>query len=114
MDRALLHKDKLESFKQWLDCKGREHRPGRGEWQLLQVKHGSGWQAIFSRLDMPEHTTVPAPLVPLVRAFIRESRALAIGGTAEALNELRAPAGYTAEELERDNPFNAWMQDHEV
>lgn len=26
----------------------------------------------------------------------------------------KPPPGYTAEELERDNPFNAWMQDHEV
>jgi hypothetical protein len=26
----------------------------------------------------------------------------------------KPPPGYTAEELERDNPYNAWMQDHEV
>ena len=24
--------------------------------------------------------------------------------------EVKPPAGYTAEELERDNPFNAWMR----
>ena len=90
MDRALLHKDKLESFKSWLDFKGREHRPGRGEWQLLQIKNGSGWQVLFSRANMPEHVTVPEPLIPLVRAFIREGRAAAIGGTAAQLDKLRS------------------------
>jgi len=24
----------------------------------------------------------------------------------------KVPAGYTAEELERDNPFNAWCHEH--
>ena len=26
----------------------------------------------------------------------------------------KPPPGYTAEELERDNPFNAWMRDVEI
>ena len=25
----------------------------------------------------------------------------------------KPPAGYTAEELERDSPYNQWMKDHE-
>lgn len=112
--RNLLHKDKLEGFKSWLDSKGREHRPGGGAWQVLQVRWGSGWQAIFERASMPEHLSVPGPLIPLVRAYIREGRAAAIGGTVEALDNLRGPtppSGYTAEELERDNPYNAWMRE---
>jgi hypothetical protein len=27
----------------------------------------------------------------------------------ESEKELKVPAGYTAEELERDNPYNQWM-----
>lgn len=90
--RNLLHKDKLEGFKSWLTAKGREHRPGRGNWQVLQVRHGTGWQAIFERAEMPEHLSVPGPLIPLVQAYIREGRALAIGGTAQALDTLRGSA----------------------
>jgi hypothetical protein len=90
--RNLLHKDKLEGFKSWLDHKGREHRPGGGAWQVLQVRHGSGWQAIFERANMPEHLSVPGPLIPLIQAYIREGKSAAISGTAEALDNLRGSA----------------------
>lgn len=97
--RALLHKDKLEALKTWLDSIGHEHRPGNGAWQELQIKWGPGWQVIYSRASMPEHLSVPEPLVPFIKKFIRETR------------EPQPPAGHTAEELERDNPFNAWMRE---
>jgi hypothetical protein len=100
--RNLLHKDKLEGFKSWLDSKGREHRPGGGAWQVLQIRWGSGWQAIFERAHMPEHLSIPGPLIPLVQAYIRESR---------AEKSPTPPPGYTAEELERDNPYNNWMRE---
>jgi hypothetical protein len=98
---ALLHQNKLEDFKTWLDSIGRAHRPGGGNYQVLQVQWGTGWQAIYKRANAEEHLSVPHPLVPLVRRFVRETRA----------PEPKPPPGYTAEELERDNPFNAWMRD---
>lgn len=73
MSRCLLHKNKLEAFKSWLTASGIEHRPARGECQVLQVKVGAGWQCIFDRLDAKEHYTVAAPLESTVRKFIREN-----------------------------------------
>lgn len=45
---------------------------------------------------------------------VEVKREFAVLSTAVVLTSLQAPAGYTAEELERDNPYNAWMQDMEV
>lgn len=90
--RNLLHKDKLEGFKSWLTAKGREHRPGRGDWQALQVKHGNGWMPIFERAEMPEHLSVPGPLIPLVQAYIREGREAAVVGAAKEMAKLMSPA----------------------
>lgn len=75
MKRCLLHKSKLAGFKSWLTLKQIPCRPGKGAWQILQVqtKH-HGWQAVFERIQMPEHVTVNEKLIPLVRAFIRESK----------------------------------------
>jgi hypothetical protein len=73
--RCLLHKDKLPEFQSWLDSQEIENRPGRGDWQLLQVraKDGKGWDVLYERLEMKEHVTVPDPMVQLVRRFISES-----------------------------------------
>ena len=89
--RNLLHKDKLEGFKSWLTAKGREHRPGRGDRQTLQVKHGNGWMPIFERAEMPEHLSVPGPLIPLVQAYIREGREAAVVGAAKSMAALLSP-----------------------
>ena len=56
----------------WLDAKGIEHRPGRGFYEVMQLKHGGGWPAIFTRAYAPEHVSVPKTLWPLVRSFLRE------------------------------------------
>lgn len=71
MSRCLLHKTKLDAFKQWMDANGIEHRPGRGDFQVEQIKTKSGqWQCIFDRLDAKEHYTVAAPIEHLVRRFL--------------------------------------------
>jgi hypothetical protein len=74
MNRGLLHKSKLEDFKQWLDSAGYEHRPGRGDYQVLQVKtnypHGN-WQCLFDRDNAMEHYTTPWPLESIVKSFLR-------------------------------------------
>ena len=75
MSRSLLHKTKLEPFKQWLDAKGIAHRPPRGDFEVLQVKTKNGqWQCVFDRLSAKEHYTVAAPLEHLVRRFIQDGK----------------------------------------
>lgn len=77
MSRCLLHKTKLDAFKEWLSTSGIEHRPARGDFQVLQVKTRNGqWQCVFDRLDAPEHYTVAWPLEPIVWRFIRWQRTL--------------------------------------
>lgn len=71
----MLHKTKLEAFKDWLTSKGVEHRPARGDYQVLQVRTKNGqWQCIFDRSAAPEHYTVAWPLEGLVVQFIRDTR----------------------------------------
>ncbi|MBR8362130.1 hypothetical protein KDW55_02205 [Burkholderia sp. AU19243] len=75
MSRNLLHKTKLKPFKAWMDSYGIEHRPGRGDFQVLQIKTKNGqWQCVFDRIEAPEHYTVAWPLEPIVRRFIRATK----------------------------------------
>lgn len=75
MSRNLLHKTKLSDFKVWLDMQSTQHRPARGDYQVLQVLTKNGqWQCIFDRIAAPEHYTVASPLEPLVRQFIRSTQ----------------------------------------
>jgi len=75
-NRNTLHILKLEDFKQWLIDNNIANRPGKGDWQVLQVHTlRFGWQCIFERADMPEHLTVQDRLMPLVNKFINERKA---------------------------------------
>lgn len=75
MSRALLHKSKLDEFKGWLNVAGITHRPGRGEFQVLQVAlPRNQWGVVYDRLDAREHFTVTESLEPLVVRFIRAQR----------------------------------------
>ncbi len=73
---CLLHKSKLQAFKDWLDLNGHEHRPTTADWQVLQVrpKNDTRWHAVYERAVSPEHYSVPQPLTRLVRAYIRHAR----------------------------------------
>lgn len=73
-DRKTLHKTKLGAFKEYLDYNMIPYRPGKGDYQVLQVQIEARWQVIHERLDMPEHFTIPEKLVPTVFAFIRSER----------------------------------------
>lgn len=69
-NRTTLHVSRLEAFKRWLEQQGIAYRPGKGDFQMLQVlTEEHGWQCVFRRLDMPEHYTVQDKLMPLVRRF---------------------------------------------
>ena len=72
MSRCLLHKTKLDEFKAWLTAQGIAHRPGRGEFQVLQVAlPRNQWGVVYDRIEAPEHYTVTGPLEGTVRRYIR-------------------------------------------
>lgn len=78
MSRNLLHKTKLEPFKAWLSTQGIQHRPPRGDYDVLQVQAAApDWFCIFDRHDAPEHFTVDRRLVPTVQRFIKAQKAAA-------------------------------------
>lgn len=72
-NRNLLHKSKLEDFKNWLGLQGIQHRAGKGSFQVLQVMTHKGWQVIFDK-HTEEHFTVNEVLMPTVIRFVRESK----------------------------------------
>lgn len=72
--RNLLHINKLDEFKSWLTAQGIEHRPGRGEWEVLQVNVNGVWPCVFRRINMPEHYTTDRRLDGLVRRFCKEPK----------------------------------------
>jgi len=76
MSRNLLHINKLEAFKAWLDKKGIKHRKGLGDWQIMQVFHPdlNVWACIYERIEMPQHFTVDKRLDKLIARFIKESK----------------------------------------
>lgn len=75
MSRNLLHKNHLEDFKSWLTFNGVEHRPGRGDWQVLQVFVSGTWYAVYERFFMPEHLTVVGnKLEKLARRFYEDRK----------------------------------------
>lgn len=76
MARNLLHKSKLEDFKLWLDANHIPHRPGKGVWEVLQVKLTPNlWGFVFCRLHMSEHYTTSQTLERTVLKFIKEHHA---------------------------------------
>jgi hypothetical protein len=73
--RCTLHKDKLDEFKTWLDGRNIVHRPGLGEWQVLQVLTPEyGWQCVLKSLYMPERFSVNEKLISILQKFIDETR----------------------------------------
>lgn len=77
MRRDLLHVSRLAEFLKWCqEVKQLQTREGRGDYQLAQIQpRGSkDWHVLYSRIHMPEHVTVPDPLVPLVCNFIRSTK----------------------------------------
>jgi hypothetical protein len=71
MSRNLLHISKFDEFVAWLDAHNIAHRPGKGDYQKLQVQTpDNGWQVIFIRLDMKEHFSTNVKLDKLIQDFI--------------------------------------------
>ena len=73
-DRSRLHFKHLDEFKAWLDERGIEHRPGVPPYQVLRVRAGGGWAALYARATATEHFTVPANLSGMVGNFMRSRK----------------------------------------
>jgi hypothetical protein len=70
-NRCMLHISKLDAFKAYLNDQEIAHRPGKGEYQVLQVlTELFGWKCIYRKLEMPEHYSLDDKLVPLVYRFL--------------------------------------------
>ena len=75
MSRCLLHLNKFDEFVKWLDQSKIVHRPGKGEWQIIQIKKGSNWLCVYARAEMLEHFSVDKRLEVTIRSFIKSTNA---------------------------------------
>lgn len=66
-DKGLLKAPSLDQFKQYLTDIGMEHRPGKGQYQVMQVKCGPSWLAICR--DARGYITTPIELRLAVNNF---------------------------------------------
>lgn len=70
--RCLLHRSKLEPFKEYCLKRGYVLKDGVGHWQLVQVFHPDGQKVgdVYDNLISDEHYTVTRPLIPVVRKWL--------------------------------------------
>lgn len=67
----MLHKSRLDEFEAWCRKHGYGTRPGKGEYQVLQIHYpAKGWVPIYEKLYSKEHYTVSGLLVPIVKKFL--------------------------------------------
>ena len=94
-DRNLLKRADVERFTTWLTQAGESARPGKGEYQLLQVKVGDHWRAIC--INAGGEVSTPKEIAPLIKLFkasgkpaqIEAKKAAPKSESAEFLNDLR-------------------------
>ncbi len=73
--RNLLHKNKLDDFRQWLIKEGWVIEPTKGDYEVLRARKGNKPPLIvYARNNIKEHVTVQARDVYIVRAYLRERR----------------------------------------
>ena len=92
MSRSLLHVSKLDEFKAWLDAQGIDHRPGRGAYEVLQVRQRRGWRTVCSRHHMTEHYSTDRRLDSLIRQFCHEMEGKPLPG-AKCVSERASSEG---------------------
>ena len=81
--RDLLHKSKLEDFKNWCFENRISIRPGKDTFQVLQVCHPVlGWGVIYDRIEAKEHYTVDKKTLNIVFSYIT-ARKTAFGKRSE-------------------------------
>ena len=73
--RELLHKSKLEGFKEWIKAQGWTIQALKGCYEVLRaVKPGEDTLILWTRNDAKEHYSVPDKWVSLIRMFINYER----------------------------------------
>lgn len=70
--RNLLHKTKLEDFKQWLIKQGWIIQEPKGFYEVLRVSRDKETIIIFEKLDSKEHYTVQDNSLDMVRAYLKQ------------------------------------------
>lgn len=71
-ERCLLHKNKLDLFRWYLESLGYEIQPTKSHYEVLRAKKGKDTVIIFTRLDATEHLTVQDKDYELVRKFLKQ------------------------------------------
>ena len=71
--RSTLKKTDLDKLKEWLTSKDIPYRGGKGDTQVIQIKHPKyGWQVVYHNKSLEDHYSVNRNLVLLVNAFNKE------------------------------------------
>lgn len=73
-ERRLLHKTKLEDFKNWLCSDGWTIEDTKGYYEVLRARKGKRLFILYKRLDRGDHYSVMEKDVGVVRAFIRDNK----------------------------------------
>lgn len=70
-NRCLLHKTKLEDFKNWCDVLGIKTEEGKGEFDVLRIFHpGFGFGVIYDRIRAKEHYSCDKVAEKIIREFL--------------------------------------------
>ena len=74
-NRCLLHKSKLEPFKNWLEERGWTIEQTKGDYEVLRARYSERQQPliIYEKLDAKEHLSITDKDANIVRAFLYES-----------------------------------------
>lgn len=71
-ERCLLHQNKLEMLKWWLDSIGYEIQPTKGIYEVLRAKKDKDTVVIYKKNNAKEHLTVQEKDHKLIRQFIKQ------------------------------------------
>ena len=69
---GVLRKDQLGALKEWMLGEGIEFRPGKGEWQMVQIRIGTKWVPIFDTGKSKVYLSVPKDAIRLVINFSKD------------------------------------------
>lgn len=73
MITGLLQLSALDAFKAWLESQDIPYRPGKGQYEALQIFVGPEWAKLYHKDRIVSHLVVQERLVPLVRRFVSEA-----------------------------------------
>ena len=74
-NRHLLHKDKLDEFRDWLVSEGWNIYPSRGDYEVLRALSPKlKWFIAYRRADVKEHYSVRDEDVGVLLRFLRRKK----------------------------------------